>query len=187
MNRIKPKHITEDNPLYQILHAGAKTMGFLSTDGLIMAHCPDMLKASGQLINSILSGGRIDGGLKRMIGYIVSQSAGCKYCSAHTSFTALRNGISTEKMTAIWEYESSELFSPEERAALRLAHHAGIHPNASNTADFDLLEKFYSAEEIVEIVFTISLYAFLNKFNDTIRTEIEKEPMKVFNQLKKES
>jgi len=186
MSRIPPRLIDEIPQFKDMLLKGAETMGFLSDDGLIMAHCPDMLAGAGHFINSVLSNGTIDGGLKRMIGYIVSQSSGCQYCSAHTSYTSLKHGIPESKMKAIWEYQSSDLFSDKEKAALQLAHHAGSHPNAATDEDFDLLKKHFNTAEMVEIVFTISLYGFLNKFNDTIKTTIESEPQSAFQKLMKQ-
>jgi len=183
MSRIQPRDIEEVPQYKDLLLKGAKTMGFLSDDGLIMAHCPEMLAGAGHLIKSILSSGSIDGGLKRMIGYIISQASGCQYCSAHTSYTALNHGIDEAKMKAIWDYQSSDLFSEKEKAALQLAHHAGVQPNAATDADFDLLALHFTSPEIVEIVFTISLYGFLNKFNDTIKTTVEEKPLSAFQKL----
>jgi len=185
MSRIQPKHIDELPQLKQILLQGAETMGFLSEDGLIMAHCPEMLKGTGQMINSILGLGEIKPDLKRMIGFIVSQSSGCQYCSAHTSFTAVKHGIEKEKLNSIWEYQTSDLFTEKEKAALQLAHHAAMLPNQTSDSHFEELKKHFSSPEIVELVFTISLYSFLNTFNSTINTTIETEPLSVFSQIKK--
>lgn len=185
MSRIKAKHIDELPELRELLLQGADTMGFLSEDGLIMAYCPDMLKGSGHMISSILGNGKIEPALKRMIGFIVSQSSGCQYCSAHTSFTAIKHGIEKEKLDAIWEYSTSELFTSKEKAALQLAYHSSMIPNQSSNDDFKELHKYYSTEEIVELVFTISLYSFLNTFNSTIQTTIEEKPLSVFSQIKK--
>ncbi len=186
MSRIIPRDIEVIPQFKDLLLKGAETMGFLSEDGLIMAHCPEMLAGAGHLINSILYTGSVDPGLKRMIGYIVSQSSGCQYCSAHTSYTSLKNGIAEAKMKAIWDYPTSDLFSEKERAALTLAHHAGTQPNAATDEDFELLKTHFTTAEIVEIVFTISLYGFLNKFNDTIKTTIENKPLSAFQKLIKE-
>lgn len=185
MSRIEAKHIDDNPQLKDILLKGAETMGFLSEDGLIMAHCPEMLTGTGQMINSILGTGTINADLKRMIGYIVSQTSGCQYCSAHTSYTAVKHGIEKEKLDAIWEYSTSELFTARQKAALQLAHHSSMTPNQASDEDFIELKNHFSTEEIVELVFTLSLYSFLNAFNSTIKTSIEEEPLSVFSQLKK--
>lgn len=187
MSRITPKSIDQLGELSVMMAKGAEVMGFSPIDGLVMAHCPDMLKGAGAMINSVLGKGTVDPGLKRMIGFITSQAAGCHYCSAHTSFTAYRHGVSEEKMKAIWEYPSSDLFSLKEKAALDFAQKAGMVPNACTDYDFEALRDHFTTEEVVEIVFTISMYAFLNKFNDTMKTDIEAEPLSAYEKVKQQA
>ena len=134
-------------------------------------------------ITSILQKGNIDPGLKRLIGYICSTATGCQYCTAHTNYTARFYQIDEEKMKNVWNFESSDLFTPSEKAALQLAKASSEQPNGATEKDFDLLRQFYTKNEIVEIVFTISLYAFLNKFNSTMNTELEDAPRELLEKM----
>jgi AhpD family alkylhydroperoxidase len=70
-----------------------------------------------------------------MIAFAVSNAAGCCYCQAHTANAAQKNNVSSEKIQAIFEFESNDLFSDQEKAALRVALHAGMAPNAVANAD----------------------------------------------------
>ena len=81
-----------------------------------------------------------------------------------------------EKIAAIWEFETSDLFSAAERAAISLAIKAGSLPNDANQADFDELAKYFDEEQIVEIVASIALFGFLNRWNDTMATQLEEVP-----------
>jgi hypothetical protein len=45
-------------------------------------------------------------------------------------------------------------------------------PNAVTDAHFAELKKHYTDAQIVEIVAVISLFGFLNRFNDTTATEL---------------
>ena len=181
--RIAPVHIDDVPQLRGLLESTEQYMGFMSQDTLLMAHCPDMLVSMGPMVQSILAGGTVNGGLKRMIGYMVSNIAGCKYCTAHTANASGTYGISLDKMNAIWEYETSNLFTDGERAALRLAHHAAMQPNATTDSDIAHLKQYYSDAEIIEMVYVISLYGFLNKFNHTLQTTIEDKPLAALNKL----
>ena len=96
---------------------------------------------------------------------------------AHTAHTAERVGIAAEKENALWEFERSPLFSEAERAALRVAQRAAQVPNAVTDADFGELKKHYTDAQIVDIVAVISLFGFLNRFNDTMATELEASPI----------
>nr|WP_279347241.1 carboxymuconolactone decarboxylase family protein [Govania unica] len=141
-----------------------------------LAYKPEILKASGALWAAIMQQGTVDKGLKWMVGYLASMSAGCQYCSAHTATGANGNGVSAEKLEAIWDYETSPLFSDAERAAFRLAQNAGQVPNAVTDENFTDLRQHFSNEDLVEIISVIALYGFFNRWNDTIGTELESSP-----------
>lgn len=141
-----------------------------------LAYKPEILKASGALWAAIMHQGNVDKGLKWMVGYLASMAAGCQYCSAHTATGANSAGVPAAKIEAIWEYETSPLFSDAERAAFRLAQNAGQVPNAVTDADFEELRRHFSDEDLVEIIAVVALYGFFNRFNDTIGTELETTP-----------
>ena len=50
-------------------------------------------------------------------------------------------------------------------------------PNAVTDADFAELKKHYGEPQIVDIVAVIALFGFLNRFNDTMATELESSPI----------
>ena len=84
-------------------------------------------------------------------------------------------GVDTERIRAIWEYETSDLFSQGERAALNLVRAAAQIPNASTPEHFEELRKHYSNTQIIEILAVNSLAAWLNRWNDTIATVTDQE------------
>ena len=118
---------------------------------------------------------------KQLIALASSLSAGCKYCQAHTSHGAERAGIEEKKIADILNYSESEKFSNSEKAVLDLAFAAGKVPNNSNQEHFDNLSKYYSKKEIVDIVSVISLFGFLNRWNDTLGTALEEVPESFVN------
>ena len=85
-----------------------------------------------------------------MVAQMASRAAGCGYCMAHTVHTAERVGIAAEKENALWEYETSPLFSEAERAALKVAQCAAQVPNAVTDDDFAELKKHYTDAQIVD-------------------------------------
>ena len=78
---------------------------------------------------------------------------------------------------AIWDYETSDLYTPAERAAITVARGSAQAPNAVTDADFEELKKHWDEDQCVEIVGVIALYGFLNRFNDTMATELESHPL----------
>lgn len=151
-------------------------LGFIPNSNLIMARKPEILQGFQMLAGKIFAADGIPPDLKVMIGYVSSHAAGCQYCQAHTGHMVELRGVAPEKLDAIWDYERSDLFSPAERSALVLAQAASTVPNAATDTDFDELKKHWSEDQIVEIVAIIALYGFLNRWNDTLATELEDQP-----------
>jgi uncharacterized peroxidase-related enzyme len=153
-------------------------MGFIPNSQLIMQRRPKMVEAFGQLTAAVWDPtGVVDVGLKRLISHVTSRASGCQYCMAHTGDGAVRAGIEQQKFDAVWEYQTSPLFSAAERAALDIAVAAGCVPNAVTDEMFAELKKHWTEEQIVEIVGIIALFGFLNRWNDTFATPLEDEPL----------
>lgn len=176
MTFITPKsrgELAELEPVFQMVEA---SMGFVPNSMLTMAHWPELLQAFAGLGGTVLAGGELDAELKQLIAFVASNAAGCRYCQAHTSHSAVRAGASEEKVQAAFEFESSDLFSEAERAALRVALHAGMNPNAVEPAHMETLQQHFSDKQYVEVVAVISLFGFLNRWNDTMATTLEDSP-----------
>ena len=113
--------------------------------------------------------------LKNLVAHVTSNAAGCRYCQAHTIGEARDQGVSTEKLQAVWEFETSTLFDDAEKAALRFALAAGSTPNAVTHDHFIELRRHYDENQIVELGATVALFGFLNRWNDTFATQLESE------------
>ena len=160
------------------LALAAAVMGFEPNSLKIMAHRPEILNGFLALSAAILGPeAKLDAGLRQMIAHIASAAAGCSYCQAHTAHGAAHRGVSEEKIDALWSYETSALFSDAERAALALAQAAASVPNRAEQAHFDALDGHFSSAEQSEIVAVISLFGFLNRWNDTLATPLEDSPL----------
>ena len=151
-------------------------MGYLPNDVLSLCHWPELLQSLSGLVKTILQSGQVDPALKRLIGIISSHTQGCTYCTAHAGYGANQLGVDAEKIAAVFEFETSPLFSAAERAALLVAWHGALQPSAVTDDDIAALTQHFSQPEIVEIVAVLSLYGFLNRWNSTLDTELEAPP-----------
>jgi len=174
ISSIERKQLPDFEPMFQVLD---HTMGYVPNNFLSMAHWPELLGAFGSLAATILQTGEVEGDLKQLIAMVASTANGCHYCQAHTSHSASNLGVSKEKIDAAFEFETSPLFSDRERSALRVAWHAALQPNASTDADFEALSAHFSEREMVEIVAVISLFGFLNRWSDTMKSDLEAMPL----------
>jgi alkylhydroperoxidase family enzyme len=106
----------------------------------------------------------------------VSKASGCLYCQAHTLLGAKNFGVSEAKLADIWTYAASPHYSERERLALDFALAAASQPNAVTDAQFAQLQTHWSDGEIVEILGVVAMFAFLNRWNDTLATPLEAVP-----------
>ncbi len=180
MARVDPlprAELGEFEPMLQLLE---QRMGFVPNSVLIMGRRPSLLRDFLQLAVGVYGLPSeempISAELMRLIAHVASRASGCRYCQAHTAAEAARLGGSAERAAAVWEFESSPLFSEAERAALRLAAVAAILPNAASDQHFADLRQHYDEEQIVHIMAVIALFGFLNRWNDTLATTLESEP-----------
>ena len=155
------------------------TRGFVPNSILTMARRPAIAQAFMDLNKAVLYEGTVAEELKMLVSLITSQASGCLYCQAHMTNLASIYAASDEKIRAVWEFETSALFSAGERAALRLAYHAALVPNVASAADFAELKHHFDDGQVVEIVATIALFGYLNRWNDTMATTLETKAIDV--------
>jgi uncharacterized peroxidase-related enzyme len=178
--RLAPLPVDHSPDLEEPFAAVAKNLGFVPNSVLIMQRKPKMVKAFAQMAAAVWDpDSKVDRGFKRLVAHVASRAAGCQYCMAHTIGGAAHLGVEDGKLAAIWEYQSSPLYTEAERVALDFAFAASVVPNAVSDESFEDLRKHWSEEQIVEIVATIAMFGFLNRWNDTMGTPLEDEPMTV--------
>ena len=178
MTRVSPATPEQMAQSKDMLAMIAAAMGFEANSMKVMARQPAILQGFLALSAPILGpGASLDPVLRQMIAHISSAAAGCAYCQAHTAHGADHRGADAAKLDALWEYETNDLFSPAEKAALSLAMAGGSVPNQATDDHFAELRKYYSEDEIVEIVAVIALFGFLNRWNDTLATTLEDSPL----------
>ncbi len=171
---VSPASEKDDHALQTLVEFYNETLGFCPNSVKTMYRRPHLAYAFIELNKAVMENkGRVTSGLKRMIGYISSYTAGCRYCQAHTIRAAERYGAEEEKMENIWAFRSHPAFSEAERAALEFAMHASSIPNAVDDAIADKLRLHWDDGEIVEILGVISLFGFLNRWNDSMGTAME--------------
>ena len=78
-------------------------------------------------------------------------------------------GVSDEKIGALSDYASSELYSDAERVALEFAENMTITGREVSDELFGRLRKFYDEDALVELTATIAWENASSKFNRTLR------------------
>lgn len=173
---VLPNTENKDKAFQDLIEFFNETLGFCPNSVKTMYHRPAIAYAFIELNKAVMENkGRVTSSLKRLIGYISSNVAGCRYCQAHTIRAAERYGAEEEKMNNIWEFRTHSSFSESEKVALEFALASSTIPNAVDDIVAENLRKHWDEGEIVEILGVVSLFGYLNRWNDSMGTELEKE------------
>ena len=151
-------------------------MGFLPNSLLTMARVPGLVQGFGALAGTVLTTPLLSQELIQLVAHVASTAGGCRYCQAHTSHNAHRAGASEDKLRHAWEFETDDRFTEAERAALRIAEAGGSSPNGATPELFDAARLHWSDDELAAIVAVVSLFGYLNRWNDTMATDLEDVP-----------
>lgn len=165
---------SNDKELQELITFFDETLGFCPNSVLTMQRRPAIARAFIQLNQAVMANhGRVTSALKRLVAYVSSYATGCRYCQAHTIRAAERYGAEVEKMENIWDFEKHPAFTPAERAALAFSIAASNVPNAVDEAVQERLREHWDEGEIVEILGVVSLFGYLNRWNDSMGTPLE--------------
>jgi AhpD family alkylhydroperoxidase len=197
MAHLTPIDRTEAGSLEGVFAAVEASMGFLPNSMLTMAHMPQLPMAF-MMLTSVTFGADLKGLMAafadsvpaqgdaeenlppatvQLIAFASSVASGCRYCQAHTSHNAHRQGAAEDKLAHILEFETHPAFSEAERALVAVSMAAGRVPNEAEPAHFEALKTHFSDRQIVQIVGVIAMFGFLNRWNDTMATELEESPI----------
>lgn len=171
---VRPVNGHQDQQFNELVQFFNETLGFCPNSVKTMYHRPEIAYAFIALNKAVMQNkGRVTSALKRLIGYISSNVAGCRYCQAHTIRAAERYGAERTQLENIWEFKTHPAFSEPERAALDFAWASSVIPNAVDDAISDRLREWWDEGEIVEILGVVALFGYLNRWNDSMATEME--------------
>lgn len=201
MAHIPPLDMDGHPELQPVFATAAAAMGFVPNSTRTMAHMRQLPFVFSALFGTIMGGDakaifaglqevlpeqnaaeeNLPAELLQLIAYCVSLSAGCRYCQAHTGHNTERVSgapeLQAERLAQVLNYETATCFSAAERAAIGLALAAGQVPNASGSEHFAQLRPHFSERQQVQIVAVISLFGYLNRWNDTLATTLEQAPI----------
>lgn len=197
MAHVTPKDRRDLPTIKPVLDGAEAVMGFVPNSMLTMAHMAQ-LPVAFSILTSVVFGGDLKAVLAQyetavpdqedaesnlppelvqLVAFSSSVSAGCRYCQAHTSHNAHRWGASQEKLDDILNFATSDHYSAAEKAAVALALAAGAVPNEARASHFDALREHFTDRQIVQIVGVIAMFGFLNRWNDTMATQLEAQPV----------
>ena len=148
-----------------------------------MGHWPELRETWNQMIKLVFPEREVSGELKQLVFTVASLASGCRHCQSHGAYHLHKIGVPNEKIQALWSFETSDLFTDAERAALRLAMAAGVAPNMTEPENFVEMRQHFTNIQIIEILAVIAVGGYLNRWNDTIATVTDQESIDFADQV----
>lgn len=180
LRRLEPLPPGHSPELKEEFDSFLRTLGFVPNSVLTMQRKPKLAKAFVAMQRALWDpDSKVDRGLKRLLAHAASRVAADPYSMAHTASGALHFGVAADKLAAIADYRTSELYTPAERAALDFATAASAMPNAVTDTIFAVLCQYWNEEQIVEIAGVVAMAGFLSRWNVSMATPLEPEPQEI--------
>lgn len=104
-----------------------------------------------------------------------AQVSETEYEWVHHVQMALAAGVTQAQIDALAASEHSALFTPQEKAVIRLAEEVTRGPAASPACIESLKQQGFGHADIVELVLTASFYVCVSRFLKSVDVELEKQ------------
>ncbi len=136
----------------------------------VWARAPAALRGFLHLVAAVdRKSSPISPALRSLVMVKVSQINRCSFCIDLNAARLQERGVGMDKAMALGEYERSDLFSEQERAALAYAVAMTTTGEGVDDALFDRLRGFFADDAIVELTALIALQNASSKFNAALR------------------
>ena len=136
-----------------------------------MAHRPEIFATMMAHFAAVLNTGTVSTKLKELIIVRTSQLNVTPYCLASHTTLARNLGWSDDQLGHLADWQARADFTPAEKAAIRLAETVTLNANAISDEQFAELKSFYDDGEIVELLCSIGLFNYFNRFNNALQME----------------
>jgi uncharacterized peroxidase-related enzyme len=136
-----------------------------------MAHRPEIFSTMMAHFSAVLNTGTVSTKLKELIIVRTSQLNVTPYCLASHTILARGLGWSDDQLDNLSAWQVREDFTPAEKAAIRLSEAVTLNANGISDEQFAELRSFYDDGEIVELLCSIGLFNYFNRFNNALRME----------------
>jgi len=137
----------------------------------VMAHRPEIFATMQAHFAAVLQTGTVPTRLKELIIVRTSQVNKTPYCLASHTRLAKGLGWSDEQLANLADWRQRDDFTAAEKAALRLAETVTRDAHALSDEQFAELREYYSEGEIVELLCSIGLFNYFNRFNDALQMQ----------------
>lgn len=141
----------------------------------VFGHTPELGVVFTDLVMAILKDGTLPWVTKELLILKATHRNSCHYCVVQHETLSKRLGISEAKIADIGDdrYRTSTLFTDAEKTLMDLTVQIGVDANRVSKDLWDRLHQHFTEPQIVEAVFTITVYIAISKFGDALGVGLE--------------
>ncbi len=130
----------------------------------IWAYQPKMMMGMGRFNQAVRKGKDVDERIKNLVELKGAQMIGCEFCVDLGSQICRNSGFSDEELLALPRYQSSDLFTEREKAALDYTVAVMRTPVEVTDELFTRVRSYFDERQIVEITALLALVN-VDRFN----------------------
>jgi alkylhydroperoxidase family enzyme len=130
----------------------------------IWAHQPKMMTGMGRFNQAVRKGTSVSERISNLVELKGAQMIGCEFCVDLGSQICRNSGLSDEELLALPRYQSSDLFTDREKAALDYTVAVMRTPVEVTDEVFARMTEHFSDKQIVEITALLTLVN-VDRFN----------------------
>jgi AhpD family alkylhydroperoxidase len=130
----------------------------------IWAHQPKMMMGMGRFNQAVRKGKTVDERIKNLVELRGAQMIGCEFCVDLGSQICRNSGFTDSELLALPRYQSSDLFTDREKAALDYATAVMRTPVEVTDELFARMRSYFDDRQLVEITALLTLVN-LDRFN----------------------
>jgi alkylhydroperoxidase family enzyme len=130
----------------------------------IWAHQPKMMMGMGRFNQAVRKGKTVSERIRNLAELKGAQMIGCEFCVDLGSQICRNSGFSDEELLALPRYQSSDLFTDQEKAALDYTVAVMRTPVEVTDELFARMKEHFSDEQLVEITALLTLVN-VDRFN----------------------
>jgi len=130
----------------------------------IWAHQPKMMTGMGRFNQAVRKGKSVDERIKNLVELKGAQMIGCEFCVDLGSQICRNSGLSDSELLDLPQYQSSDLFTDREKAALDYAVAVMRTPVEVTDELFTRVRSYFNDRQLVEITALLTLVN-VDRFN----------------------
>lgn len=137
-----------------------------------LLHSAPIAKGWNAYLAAIRTAGLLDGGLRELVILLVAVLNRAPYEFVQHAPVALAEGVPQNKVDEVATWQTSTLFTPQERDVLAYAQAMTLTVQVSD-AVFAAARAHFSDREMVELTATVAAYNMVSRFLEALQIEPE--------------